>query len=61
MDFSRTVPKDTGVPVLCPNPYVRGWIIHPLFGMDVVNGQALTPESPMLDKNLDKWMFRMFQ
>lgn len=41
---------DTSMPVLCPNPCVERWIIHPLFGTYIVNGLARTRDSPMLER-----------
>ena len=40
MSFSRIVLGDTSVPILGTNPCIKGWIMHPLFGIVSVNDMA---------------------
>ena len=59
ISFSKTVLDDMGVPILRPSLCVGGWIMHMQFVTDVVNSLAWTRESPMPDKNPDRWIFEM--
>ena len=50
MSFSRTIPDNTGVPILCPYPCVEDWILHLLSGTASVNGMTCAREGQCVDR-----------